>query len=516
MSFDGDTVVPEEGGDRMTAMKGVEKMTLYDSFAHFARLLPEKDFLIHRDRSSSYGEVFGNVAGFAGYLLDRGITAGDRICLVLPRVPELVISFLAAVRIGAVPAPVNYTLGREEVNGFISRVRPTVIVAHADFITTLDDEILGAPGCTCIVVNGTAPGSTPWEEVSQARELDFSFSPGFDEISYLNFTTGSTGLPKGAIATHSNIYWNTRSLVEAFAITGEDIHLCMFASFAHPHELFARAVYTGGTVVLLEEVHPRTIVRIINRHRVTCMMGLAPMYAMILTHCRESGLESLRIAESGGMYTPPGSSREFQEAFGVPILSVWGSTETSGVALANTPERFRTDGSMGRPCPFYDVRLVDEDGNDVPAGEAGELLFRGKGVVAGYDEGLAYAGAEGWYQSGDLARRDGEGFYYFVERKSGMIKVAGLKVYPLQVELVLQEHPAIKEVAVKGVRERRHGMVPHAFVVTHEGMDIDLDELTRFCRGRLANYMIPKGIRLLPELPKIGSGKVNKKALPDE
>ena len=301
--------------------------------------------------------------------------------------------------------------------------------------------------------------------------------------------------------------------MEAFGFTRDDVHLCMFASFAHPHELFARALYLGGTVVLLEEINPKTMARTIRERGVTCMMGLAPMYDMLIAHCADADLGALRIAESGGMYTRPDTIRDFRRHFGIPVLPVWGSTETTGIALANTPAAFRTDGSAGRVCPHYAVRIVDDEGRDQGDGEVGEMIISGPGVVAGYWRDAAFPTRAGWYRSGDLAYRDAEGYHYFVERKSGLLKVAGLKVYPLQVELVLLAHPAVQEAAVIGVEDRLRGVVPKGFLIAKAGHQIDAEEIRHFCRGRLAEYMIPKDLEAVDDFPRIGSGKVDKRAL---
>ena len=213
------------------------------------------------------------------------------------------------------------------------------------------------------------------------------------------------------------------------------------------------------------------------------------------------------------MFTNPEIHASFLSAFQVPILSVWGSTETTGIALANYPDTYQTDGSMGKVCPHYQVKLVDQSGKEVATGEIGELIFSSPAVVAGYHNKVSFPGKKSWYYSGDLARKNKNGCYVFIERKSGMIKVAGLKVYPLQVELVIQEHPAIKEVAIIGVKENRRGFVPKAYIVTKVGRSVNLEDIKKFCKNKLASYMIPKSIQLLTELPKIGSGKINKKAL---
>lgn len=253
-------------------------------------------------------------------------------------------------------------------------LKPTVIILDE---STVRDEVLDfiqeygiIYGATVIAVQKTPenPKAVPWKTC-----IEHSPTPPLvllpDDCAYLNFTTGSSGFPKGALCTHAHLFWNTRSAVEIFQMTADDVHLCMFASFSHPHEIFCRALYTGASLVLLTEISPKAIAKTIIRHRVTCMMGLAVMYKMMARHCKEVALPRLRIAESGGMFTDQEIHRNFLDAFGLPILSVWGSTETSGIALANAPDQYRTDGSMGKPCPCYQVRLVDEEGQEVAPGK---------------------------------------------------------------------------------------------------------------------------------------------------
>lgn len=489
--------------------------TLTDALLHWAERTPDKIF-IHSGRGNfSFRETRTITAHLAGFLANN-IPARARICLLLPRTPELIFSFLAANLIGCLPAPVNYLENRESIRKTILSIEPAVIIADETVISGEVRELLKGCGALVVAVNcrSEADGFLSWDRCVQHRPLpDLLSSLSPDSLAYLNFTTGSTGLPKGALCTHANLYWNTRSAAEVFQLTDADVHLCMFASFAHPHELFCRALYTGGSLALLPEISPKAVFRVMKKYQVTCMMGLAVMYKMMAEHCAGTALPNLRIVESGGMYTPPELQKDFSAAFQVPLLSVWGSTETTGIALANSLEHRRTDGSMGRVCPHYQVKLADDEGREVPAGAIGELLFSGPAVVSGYCREVPFSGWDGWYCSGDLAWQDRDGFYHFAERKSGMIKVAGLKVYPLQIELALQQHPGVREAAVIGVEEKRHGCVPKAFVATKEGAHLEADELARFCRERLAPYMVPKQFHFLEALPKIGSGKISKKAL---
>lgn len=477
-----------------------------------SRERPSKPLIYHHGDTYTYAEVEDLVERFAAFLVSSGIKKGDRVCLALPRNPQLVISIIAAGRIGAFAAPVNYLLNRSEVNGFIRLIKPSVVVTTAKLFDLIDSDILTG-GAITVVAGGAKSGAVTWEEAVSFHGPT-PVMESVRAVSYLNYTTGSTGAPKGALCSHENIYWNTRAAVEVFEITENDVHLCMFASFAHPHELFARPIYTGGSMALLEEISPKAITKTVKAHSVTCLMGLAPMYKMMTEHCRGENISSMRVAESGGMYTMPEINNEFIKCFGIPILSVWGSTETTGIAIANTIESHRTDGSMGRPLPYYDVRVVNESGDEVGEDEVGEMLVRGGGVItAYYEKGAALEVSDGWLHTGDLVRRGDGGFLYFVERKSGMMKIAGLKAYPTQIELEMVQHPAIASAAVIGVVDKLRGVTPLAFVTLKEGLTADEDGIKHFLRDRIAAYMIPRKIEIIDDLPKIGSGKINKKAL---
>ncbi len=495
---------------------------LHEALLLWAEKKPAADF-IHTAGNSpaeehhfTFAETRTITENLAGFFIAHRVAANSTICLLLPRTPELIFTFLAASMTGSIPAPVNYLENDDTVLTMISSLAPAAIVVDTSVISSGILDFISQYNGLIIAINTSADQHSfcNWQScISHARSALPAEPSNPEELAYLNFTTGTSGFPKGALCSHANIYWNTRSATETFQLTPEDVHLCMFASFSHPHELFSRALYSGASLVLLTRISPRAIVNTINRFKVSCMMGLAVMYKMMAEHCAAIPLPSLRIAESGGMFTNPEIHAAFLAAFKLPILSVWGSTETTGVAMANRPDDFKTNGSMGKPCPWYAVKLVDDAGQEVAAGEIGELLFSGPANVSGYDRNRPLPGQDSWYASGDLATQDSSGFYYFIERKSGMIKVAGLKVYPLQLEIVLQKHPAVREVAVIGVRDKRRGCIPRAFIASEDGSPLDWDELTDFCKKYLAPYMVPKQFTLMSELPKIGSGKINKKAL---
>jgi acyl-CoA synthetase (AMP-forming)/AMP-acid ligase II len=483
-----------------------------------ARKIPDKIAVIFHDTGITYGELNRTVNRLANSLIALGLKKGDRVGLMLPRVPELVISFLAIVKAQGIACPVNYEFPPEKARDIISALSPAFLIVDGSISDYAGRAVQGSTIST-IVTGDKAGGSLSWNDLSSKGNSENPFrQEREDDTIYLNFTSGSTGNPKGAVTTFSNLYWNTCASIETLKMDHRDIHLCMFAPFAHPHEIFARSLYLGGTMVLVEKIYPKTLAENISNHGVTCIMGLAPMYENLLDLLARKtyDLSSLRIAESGGMHTRAELIERFKDKVGIPILSVWGSTETTGIAVANRPGEEMKLGSVGKPCPYYEVKIVDERGDELTSGEVGEMAFKGPAVVSGYCEDKADEQNllnDGWFMSGDLGRKDKDGNIYFVERKTGMMKVAGLKVYPLEIELALLEHPFIKEVAVISVRDRLRGEIPRAVIVTNNGEKLTKEEVISFCKTRLAHYKLPRSIEIRKSLPKIGSGKVNKRVL---
>ena len=483
-----------------------------------AREIPGKKAIIFHNREITYRELYETVNRLANALSEIGLKKGDRVGLMLPRIPELIISFLSIAKVHGIAVPINFELPVGGVRTILESISSQFLIVYSPFLELVKKSIPVDSETLIMVVGNEDRESLSWNEIVRKGKAGTLHSDiKDDDIVYLNYTSGSTGNPKGAVTTHSNIYWNTVASVDALKLTSEDIHICMFAPFAHPHEIFARPLYLGGTMVLIDKIYPKSIAETISEHKVSCMMGLAPMYENILSllERKRYDLSALRIPESGGMYTRTDLIRRFEQKIGVPIIPVWGSTETTGIALANRPGEQILPGSVGKPCLSYDVAIVDEDNIELSSGEIGEMIFKGPGVVEGYYEldsdGECFK--NGWYYSGDLGMRDGEGNFYFVERKTGMMKVAGLKVYPLEIEKVLMDHPGIKEASVISVKDKMRGEIPKAIIVTTNGIALTEKEVLGFCRERLPHYKLPRIVEIRESLPKTGSGKINKKAL---
>lgn len=493
-------------------------MTLTEQLERNADKYPEKPAIIFHASVLTYRQLNEVVNRVANGMLRTGMKKGDRVGLMLPRVPELIVGFLAAAKTGGIAIPINFELPSDAIRSLLARTNPRFLITAAAFSSLVRESLPTINETTVLVMGEADSGWRSWNDfLESADPLNPELSVRPDDVVYLNYTSGSTGNSKGAVTTHNHIYWNTVAAVKALGLTHDDIYLCMFAPFAHPHELFARPLHLGATMVMLDNVYPKSLAQAISDNGVTCMMGLAPMYENLLELIEHKvyNLSSLRIPESGGMFTRLDLVERFEKKVGVPIIPVWGSTETSGIALANRPDKKVVPLSAGQPCPGYEVKIVGEDGAELPCGEIGEMIFKGPAVIQSYhdaDPSSMTCFKDGWYYSGDLARRDDQGNFFFIERKKGMMKVAGLKVFPLEIEQVLLDNPLIKEAAVIAVKDRLRGEVPKAVVVLQNGT-LSEKEILAFCRERLANYKVPRIVEIRESLPKIGSGKINKKIL---
>ncbi len=489
--------------------------TVGGMLARQARQCPDKTALIHRATRLSFGELHGQSNRFANHLLAIGLQPGDRVGFLVEKTADALVAFLGVAGAGGVFFPIPNHETDAHIQAVLKLTRPFALVVSSKLAARLAGWTLPcAPANVVVLDGGSASGGTAWADVLRSSTpAPPPVELAADQTVYLNMTSGTTGQPKAAITTHANIFWNTVSSVERLRLTGADVHLCMFPVAGHPHELFARPLYLGGTMVLLDRIAPAGIFAAVREHGVTCLMATASIYqSMVQYHeLHGGGLGRLTLAESGGMRVSPALARRFSACFGLPLLPVWGSTETAGIALANCPGELFKPGSVGRPCPYYEMRLLDAQGAEVGPDEPGELLVRGPAVCADY---LGEAGAserqlrDGWFHTGDLFRRDADGCFFFMGRQSGLIKKAGVKIYPTELEDVLGEHPAIREVAVVGVPDAIHGEVPKAVIVLRPGAVLTAADVLGFGRQHLAPYKLPAIVEFVPELPKTSGGKI--------
>ena len=468
------------------------------------------------DAEVSYSALDEASARVAGLVADRGVGPGDRVGLMLPNVPYFPMAYYGILRLGAVVVPMNPLLKAREVQFYLEDPEAKLLFAWHDFAEAAEPGAEQA-GAECILVK---PGEIE-QLVGAADPRREVADRDADDTAVILYTSGTTGKPKGAELTHSNLRRNVEVTATTLAeATPDDVvlgALPLFHSFGQTCGLNT-TVCAGGCLTLIPRFDPTKALEIIDRDRVTIFEGVPTMYSAILAvEDRDRyDLSTLRLCISGGSAMPVEVMRRFEEEFDCKILEGYGLSETSPVASFNHPDRERKPGSIGTPIEGVEMAVVDDDGNPVEAGEVGEIAIRGHNVMKGYwnrPEATEESIRDGWFQTGDMAKVDDDGYYFIVDRKKELIIRGGYNVYPREIEEVLYEHPAVAEAAVIGVPHDDLGEEVGAAVVLKSGEELDADALKEYCKENMAAYKYPRQIWFPDELPKGPTGKILKREI---
>ena len=336
-----------------------------------------------------------------------------------------------------------------------------------------------------------------------------------EDSAIIFYTSGTLGQPKGVILTHGNFTFSGPNIARAYGLEEEDITMAVLPLvhvFAVASAVFG-SLSSGGTVVILERFQAEAVLRAFEEYRVTWFPGVPTMFNYIY-HAYEKGsysISSMRMGLSGGASLSVELLKNWEERFRAQILEVYGLTESTGLVTANPVQGMRKAGSIGLPVFGVQTRLIDKKGKDAARGEVGELIFKGPNATKGYwrlPEQTAESIRDGWVYTGDLARRDEEGYFYIVGRKKDLIITGGYNVYPREIEEVLYTHPAVYEAAVVGIPDEFRGEIPKAFITLKPGQRTSEEEIIAFCKDNLAPYKVPRQVEICPELPKSSTGKI--------
>jgi long-chain acyl-CoA synthetase len=478
---------------------------------------PDRPALKLDDAVVTYTQLEEGSARVAGLLKAHGLELGDRAGIMLPNVPYFAIVYYAILRAGGVVVPMNPLLKGREVAFYLSDPGAKWIFAWTGFADAAREGAEQA-GAELFEVK---PGE--FEQLLGSQEADHGVAErGGDDTAVILYTSGTTGTPKGAELTHSNMLENCRiGGVELVDSSEDDVclgALPLFHSFGQTCCLNA-TVRGGGCLTMIPRFEPSKALEIIDRDRVTIFEGVPTMYHALLHHPERGNYDvsCLRICCSGGSAMPVEVMRGFEEAFDAIVLEGYGLSETSPVASFNHPGRERKPGSIGTPLEGVEMKAVDDDGQEVPPGEVGEIAIRGHNVMKGYwnrpDATKEVLSEDGWFRTGDMARVDEDGYFFIVDRKKEMIIRGGYNVYPREIEEVLYEHPAILEAAVVGVPDESMGEEVGAAVVLKEGQEADAKDIQAFVKERVAAYKYPRRIWFLDALPKGPTGKILKREI---
>jgi long-chain acyl-CoA synthetase len=495
--------------------------------ARSAAVFPEDVAVVCGAQALTWASLDAAANRFASGLRARGIGRGDRVVLACPNLPQFMIAYYAVLKLGAILVPINILLKAGEIAYHLRDSGARALVcfegsAELPLGTEGRAAFAQVPECELFVAIGRGePGEDTLDSLSQGQPPVFDTvdcAPG--DTAVILYTSGTTGMPKGAELSHSNLCMNALASV---AMTHLDSHavsliaLPLFHSFGQSVQMNA-SVASGGSMVLLTRFEPEAAMRAMTDHSVTVFCGVPTMYIALLNHdWRGPDLAAtLRVGVSGGAAMPVAVLRDFEERYGVVILEGYGLSETSPVATFNHFDSKRVPGSVGVPLTGTEVGVMAESGRLLGTDEPGEIVVRGHNVMKGYwnnPEATAQALRDGWFHTGDIGRRDAVGNYYIVDRLKDMLIRGGFNVYPRELEEVLMTHPAVAMVAVVGVPHEVHGEEIRAVVVPKAGVPVDAEEIMVWCRERMAAYKYPRIVELVETLPMTATGKILKREL---
>jgi long-chain acyl-CoA synthetase len=459
----------------------------------------------------SYSQLRDAAYRMASLLSSTGIAPGDRVAIMLPNVPAFPVAFYGALAAGAIVVPMNPLLKSREITYYLGDSgAKALLVWH----TAAGEAALGAAANGVSVLKIDEPDAAGL--LTGLAPVPAGVERAGDDDAVILYTSGTTGVPKGAELTHAGLTRNAsltaRNLLNA---TPDDVVmgcLPLFHVFGLTCALNA-TIAVGASLTLLPRFDPARALEIVGRDRVTIFEGVPTMYAAML-HDRagaQADASSLRVCVSGGAAMPAEVMRGFEQAFGCMILEGYGLSETSPVASFNHPDRVRKPGSIGTPIQGVEMRVVDNEGAELPVGQIGEIVIRGHNVMKGYwcnPGATAETITGGWLKTGDLARVDEDGYFYIVDRKKDLIIRGGFNVYPREIEEVLYEHPAVAEAAVIGIPDEHLGEEIGAAVKLRPGATATTGELRAFVKDRIAPYKYPRYVWIEPDLPKGPTGKI--------
>lgn len=486
---------------------------------------PDRPVIILDDTRVTYAQLNDLSARAAAMLKAQGITPGDRVAMVMPNVPHMPVLYYAILRIGAIVVPLNPLLTPRELSYHFTNAEVSAVLTWEAMIEASQQAAKDAGDIPVVAIGAQETlqklqGVEPDNDVVDVAD---------DDTAVLLYTSGTTGKPKGAELTHLNLRSNASMSARGFSLTEEDVKfggLPFFHVFGQTVALNG-VVSAGASVTLLPRFDPVKALEILRRDKVTVFVGVPSMYVALLHAVNHIGPEAveginLRATLSGGSPMPVEVLEKFERVFNTTVHEGYGLSETSPVVSLNQHGGIRKPGSIGTPVDGAELDIVDGHDQPVATGDVGELVVRGQYVMKGYwrNPGATEAAIrDGWFHTGDMARRDADGVYYIVDRKKDMILRGGYNVYPREIEEVLYQFPGVVEAAVLGVPDEKHGEEVGAVVVLdpeelgERSIEDVTKELDAFVQERVAKYKYPRHYKVLDELPKGPTGKILKREL---
>ena len=499
-------------------------VTLGEMPARAAAAFGDRPAVIFEDVPCSFEALDRRANRFANALVAAGIEPGDRVTLCAPNSLDWMAAYYGSAKAGAVLNPVTAMLTAGEIGYIAGNCGSKLLLVGPGRGDALFVALAGTDVQRVILAADEAPaGAVTYEDFIAGASEEFEPRPrALDDLGAIGYTSGTTGHPKGAMMSNRAISVSTAGTVLMHGRTAADTTVSALpCSHVYGMAVMNCGLLCGSTLVLLERFESETMLRSVERYRATMLEAVPTgfMYMLSDPAMGKYDLSSLDRMTTGGQTIPQATAAEVEEKFGATLLELWGMTELAGPGTTHARACERRLGSIGVAIPYVEARIggLEDSSETMPAGEPGELLIRGPIVPLGYYGNEAATkeafDADGWFRTGDVAYRDGDGFLWIVDRKKDMILTAGFNVYPAELERVLAAHPDVSMVAVGGVPDREKGELAKAYIVPRPGAEPTADSIVAHCREHLAPYKVPRKIQFVPDLPVNATGKILRREL---
>jgi long-chain acyl-CoA synthetase len=498
-------------------IKGGKRMNVIELLMSTTQRKPEKVALVFKGEKYTYQQLQEQIFRVAYGLKQLGITDNKNVGLMMTNRPEYVITYFAILAVGASVVPINPLFKEQEVTYILNDSEAEFLFIDELALKTVERLTTVLPKELKIIscAKRQMEKYIPWISMLTSQAIEQPVQRKITDIAQINYTSGTTGHPKGAMITHSNLNWMAIACGSNFDVWPTDRVLCalpLFHAYAKLQCLLS-PVTQGATIYLEERFETASVLKSMEENQITVYFGVPTMYTMFVHFPEISAynLEHLRACFSGGASIPVEIIEKVKETMGVEICEGYGLTESTVGLTCNPVRGMKKIGSVGIPMAGVDLKIVDSEGIDVDLKQIGEIIFNGPNAMKGYykkPEETENAIKNGWVYTGDLGYQDEEGYIYIVDRKKDMIIRGGYNVYPREIEEVIYTHKNVVECAVIGRPDPLYGERIVAYIVTNDNNN--QEEFIRYCKERLVHYKIPDVICFIDELPKSGTGKILK------
>jgi long-chain acyl-CoA synthetase len=484
-------------------------ISLGEMLANSCRRFPSRTAIIYEDRRISYDALERSVNALGNRLKSLGIGKGDTVAIMLPNIPEFIISYFATLKLGAVAVTINTLSTAYELKYLLGNSDAKAFITAPSSVRRFEEIREDLPLVRHLIVTEGEEGDISIAETIEEGPYDLEMPDiSGDDPAVMIYTSGLTGKPLGAVLTHRNLSTQSHLLEDVCQGTEEDRGFCLiplFHSFGASVNMLM-IIKAGASVVMMDHFNIESIFKSIEQERVTYIAAVPRLFLGMLLYedAKTYDLSSLRFCITGGSTIPAEYISAFSDSFGTLLVEGYGLTEASPVCSVNRIDGEQKLGSIGIPIPEVEAKIFDDEGNELPTGEEGELVIRGPNVMKGYYKDEAATTEvikKGWLFTGDLAKIDEDGYIFITGLKKRMIITSGYNVYPREVEGILDNHPAVKSSRVMGKPDLMRGEIVKALIVKSDTTDANEKEIIRHCRQYLSPYKCPREVEFVETMP---------------